>query len=56
MVKLRDVVSYFKNNKNNQEKLEIKKLKLKEHDLDVDDLLDISIRRKLKRFKEGKSG
>ncbi|MDD4049856.1 MAG: hypothetical protein PHX47_02490 [Candidatus ainarchaeum sp.] len=43
-MKLKDFVSHFKNSKNNQEKLEIKKLKLKENNLSIDDLLNIEIK------------
>jgi hypothetical protein len=54
MVKLGDLVKHFKNKCNYQEKFEIKKLKLKENNISVNELLemDININKKLKKFNE----
>ena len=51
-MQLKDFVSHFTNPKNKQEKLEIKKLKLKEFDISVEDLLDLKVTKKIKRFDE----
>jgi len=52
MITVRDLVAHFKNKKNLQEKLEIKKNKLKEFNLTVDDILDLKINKKIKNFDE----
>lgn len=51
-VQLKDLVSHFINKKNSQEKLEIRKLKLKEFDLTIEDLLDLKVSKKIKKFEE----
>jgi len=50
MVKLKDFVKPFKNKRNNQRFLTVRAKKLKEFDINLEDLLDINIRRKLKKF------
>ena len=54
MVKLRlsDLVSISKNSRNLQERLNLKKNKLKEFNLTVNDLLDLKVHKKLKKFDE----
>jgi hypothetical protein len=53
-MKLKELVSHFTNKCNSQEKLEIKKLKLKENNISVNELLDmdININKKIKKFDE----
>ena len=53
-MKIGDLVKHYRNSKNFQEKFEIKKLKLKENNLSVNDLLniDIPLTKKIKRFDE----
>ena len=42
-MRVKDFVSIVRNKKNNQERLEIKKLKLKRCDIDIDELLNAKI-------------
>jgi len=53
MTKLKDFVKCFRNKANNQHMLTIRSRKLKEFDIKLDDLLDIDIKKKLKRFGNG---
>jgi len=50
MAKLKDFVKCFKNRANNQKLLIVRSKKLKEFDINLEDLLDTHIKRKLKRF------
>ncbi len=52
-MKLKDFVNPKKNIRNFQESFDIKKLRLKEFGLTTDDLLNISINKKLKGGKNG---
>ena len=49
-MKVKDFVNLTKNKRNNQESLNIKKLKLKEFGLDIEDLLEIKINKRIKKF------
>jgi len=51
-MKLRDFINYKKNKRNHQVSFDVKKRKLCEYDLDVEDLLDLDISKKknLRRF------
>ncbi len=51
-MKLKDFVSVYKNKKNNQIKFEIKKKKLKEFDMELNDIINSPINKKIKEFKK----
>jgi hypothetical protein len=51
-MRLAELVNHFKNKKNSQEKLEIKKLELKKYNISVNDILNLKINQKLKKFDE----
>jgi hypothetical protein len=44
-MKFRDIVSIAKNSRNNQINFSLKKTKMKEIDFDLDDVLDIKIKK-----------
>ena len=52
-VKIKDLVNLTRNRKNNQESLHIKKNTLKKYGMDIDDILNTSLRKKIKQFEEG---
>jgi len=53
-MKLKDFVNQKINSRNHQVSLDIKKLKLKEEGIDIDDLMEMNISRtKLEKFKRG---
>jgi len=51
-MKVGDLVNRFINSKNKQEKLEIKKLELKKYNISVEDILNLKINQKFKKFDE----
>lgn len=52
-MKLKDFVNVHKNKKNKQIKLDIKKRTLKKYNLNVDDILNTKLNKKMKKFKRG---
>jgi len=50
MAKLKEFVKCFKNRSNNQYMLTVRSRKLKEFDIKLDDLLDLDLKKKLKKF------
>jgi len=53
MVKMKDIFNKQKNQKNNQEILYLKKRKLKKFGMDIDDVMDCDVNKKLKEFESG---
>lgn len=51
MVKLKELVNPKKNSRNNQISFDVKKLEMRRYGLDVEDILNIELARKLKRFR-----
>ena len=49
---LKEFVTIAKNSKNKQEYLILKKKKLKKCDMNIDDLLNMKVKKKLNKFKE----
>ena len=52
-MKLGELLNYKINKKNKQESFDIRKLKLKKNNLSVNDILEIDIKKSMKRFKDG---
>jgi hypothetical protein len=52
MIRLKDFVRHKINKRNSQESLDIQKLKLREFDLDIDDILEARIETKRKKRSE----
>jgi len=52
-IKIRDLVNLKINSCNNQQSLDIRKNTLKKFGMDIDDILNTSLSKKIKRFEEG---
>jgi len=50
---LRDIVNLTHNKRNKQDSLQIKQKKLKEFGFDIEDILNIKLRKKINKFEEG---
>jgi hypothetical protein len=53
-MKLKDLVRTYTNKTNNQIKFELKRRSLKEHNLNIDDLLNTNLIKDINKFKKGK--
>ncbi len=49
-MKLKDFVNLTKNRRTNQESFNLRKIKLKEHNISIDDLLKTEINKKIIKF------
>ncbi|MFW6129622.1 MAG: hypothetical protein ACOC56_00470 [Atribacterota bacterium] len=52
--KLADFVKCFKNSRNNQKTLTVSSRKMKKYNLNMNDLLNTEVNKKIRDFKEGK--
>ena len=52
-MKLKDFVNVYTNKSNDQTKLEVKKRALKEFDVELKDILNSPLLKKIKKFQEG---
>lgn len=54
-MKLREILNQTKNNRNNQISFNLRKMKMKELNIDAEDILEMDIIKKLRKFKDGQS-